>query len=487
MAEPKTPRWQHPNAIHRVATVLVPSSAQAAFPAENLKNPARGAALRTELGWTQKAGVRDKIDVIEGGVARVATLTPGTWATGAERAAQVTLDLNAMPGKVNTYFSGYSPTLKKFSIQRSSGGAPVTLPWATGANAANSGGADLGFDLTTDDTGALFYESDRRCYQGLHVIDVDFGPAEIQLDVIVGELDRIDFRRAGITYVANISGRRYTAPGDLTTAIAEAMQAADPGGGYAASWNAGVDNNQRFRITASFAFDLLWKTGANAGGRSIGALLGFDVNADDLAATTHVADAPVYGWPLVQALIAADHNLGFQGRIRVKGFSLDQVLVGTDHIRMAYPVTPEACQTLRITVDDVTNADGFLELASLYVGPYLELSQSLEVGYEEDYDSLDVVVVADHGSISSDNRGEPRRLNGSIGLLPRAERAALLALGRDLGLGHPFFFTGDPRNDPRGSTFYAVLREPIRTTHGPGDGDPPERWRARISLREDLP
>lgn len=77
-----------------------------------------------------------------------------------------------------TYDVTYSHSTGKFTI--SSGSTVLTLKWSTGANAANSIGAKLGFLVASDDTGALTYTSDNAL-----VLDAPYTPVYDSADSIV--------------------------------------------------------------------------------------------------------------------------------------------------------------------------------------------------------------------------------------------------------------------------------------------------------------
>lgn len=121
---------------------------------------------RSATGWTIVETFNDRIDFTEAG-ALVATLTPGTYATGALLAAEVQTQLNAAGG--NTYTCTYSGATNKFTITKTAGADPITLNWATGPNLARSVGVDMGYSVA-DDSGGGPYESDLTNYQSRHYV-----------------------------------------------------------------------------------------------------------------------------------------------------------------------------------------------------------------------------------------------------------------------------------------------------------------------------
>lgn len=96
------------------------------------------------------------IDFNEGGASLAATLNAGWYKDPHELADAVTSALNAVGADTKT--CTYSDTTGKYTIV--SDGATLELEWNTGANAANTAAAKLGFSAAADDTGALTYTGD---------------------------------------------------------------------------------------------------------------------------------------------------------------------------------------------------------------------------------------------------------------------------------------------------------------------------------------
>ena len=110
-------------------------------------------------GWLIVAGENDKLDITEGVTGdATATITAGNYATGALLATEIATRLN-VAATDNTWTCTYSSATGKFTIGHNNaqtGG----LEWLTGANAASSIGARLGYTVSADDTGAATYASD---------------------------------------------------------------------------------------------------------------------------------------------------------------------------------------------------------------------------------------------------------------------------------------------------------------------------------------
>jgi hypothetical protein len=168
-------RFLHTNLVSDPATLLSATGTQSGFPSSWIKDQLLSKAWRSPAGWTVVLGFNDKLDFTEAGVARVATLTAGTYSTGASMASAAQTAMNAAPGAVNTYTVTYDAGTKKFTIARATGAAAVVLKCAVGAtNFASSTYLDLGF-LNTDRSGASSYVADIAVYQSRHAIFLDLG------------------------------------------------------------------------------------------------------------------------------------------------------------------------------------------------------------------------------------------------------------------------------------------------------------------------
>jgi len=96
------------------------------------------------------------IDFNEGGSSLATSVAVKTYKDPHELAAAIQTALNAVATAAITCV--YQDADGKFTI--TSDGATFELEWATGTNTATSIGATLGFDVGSDDTGALTYTSD---------------------------------------------------------------------------------------------------------------------------------------------------------------------------------------------------------------------------------------------------------------------------------------------------------------------------------------
>lgn len=154
-------------------TFVFVSSEQLQHPKTFLIDPLRSKRWRSDLGWNINSELNNKIDFSEGGPTLTATLTSGSYATGALLAAEIKIQLDAIGAL--TYTVTYSGVTNKFTIAAS---GVFELRWFTGPNATSfSAGIDIGFDISADDTGAASYLADFASYHSREWIKYDLQTA----------------------------------------------------------------------------------------------------------------------------------------------------------------------------------------------------------------------------------------------------------------------------------------------------------------------
>jgi hypothetical protein len=177
---PGIPRLCLPNRVAAASAVLTASDAQAAAPVAWLKDQLRSKSWRSAPGWTIVAGFNDKIDFNRGGV-KVATLTAGTYATGADLAAHIVARLEAADA-TPVWACAYSTSTFKFTV---SSDLAFTLLWGSGANTGTACHKELGFAVS--DTGSATSQVGANAvYQSRHWLKADFGSAlAVQVGIVV--------------------------------------------------------------------------------------------------------------------------------------------------------------------------------------------------------------------------------------------------------------------------------------------------------------
>lgn len=194
------------NVTNRVAaatSALSASGAQAAAPVAWLKDQLRSKTWRSPLGWTIVAGFNDKIDFNRGGV-KAATVTPGTYATGAALATAIVNALEASDA-TPVWACTYSTSTFKFTV---SSDLSFTLLWGSGTNTGTACHKELGFAVS--DTGSATSQIGANAvYQSRHWLKADFASA---LSVQVGIVVNHNAGTAGIFTLQGNASDAWTSP-----------------------------------------------------------------------------------------------------------------------------------------------------------------------------------------------------------------------------------------------------------------------------------
>lgn len=173
-------RWLYDTALDDAS--LFASSTDSAYPLAWIRDQIRSRAWRSAAGWTIVAGWNDRIDYTRSG-AKVATITPGTYATGALLAAAVVAALEAADA-TPVWACSYSAGV--FTI---SSDIAFTTQWLTGPNVARSIGLDLGFAAADGGSGTS-HVGGTAVYQSRQYIAADFGAAKTATAAAVANCGR---------------------------------------------------------------------------------------------------------------------------------------------------------------------------------------------------------------------------------------------------------------------------------------------------------
>ncbi len=189
------------------------------------------------------------------------------------------------PNNVN-YIVSYDYTSGKFMIKGSSAAIKgFNLLWKTGDNSDKNAGTLLGFDTSKDDS-VSFSESDK----GVINIVIDGSDNKINFKEVVPG----DNGESESDLTASVKQKTYTSYADLAHEVEKALETESRRNGnkidYSVSWDSFT---KKFSIkengTSLDEFDLQWHSGADAPlsqggtGQSIGSILGFDGDSDDVA------------------------------------------------------------------------------------------------------------------------------------------------------------------------------------------------------------
>ena len=164
------------NAIMDSLNSLVPSSEEPTLPASFLADQLRQKPWRTKPGYTVVVGFNDRIDFTRDG-AKVATITPGTYATGAAYTVAVQAAFNAADPTHTFWVCDYNISLPYRVRIYDSTGAPHVLNWATGPNRDRGAGIDLGFIVTIDSTNVNYHMGESVTHQSRHFVTIHRSPS----------------------------------------------------------------------------------------------------------------------------------------------------------------------------------------------------------------------------------------------------------------------------------------------------------------------
>jgi len=266
--------------------------------------------------------------------------------------------------------------------------------------------------------------------------------------------NKIDFDEGGAELTATLTASTYDAD-TLATEIKTQMDAAG-GLTYTVSYS---DSTNKFTISAGANFTLKWSTGTNASD-SVADTIGFATAADDSGASTYTADEirihhteainiDLGSAQTVHAAMVRGHN--FQSTATVKfQYSDDDftTVAGSwtftiqDDI-LAYQSTAGVTYRYwRITIQDVDNSDGYVEMGRIFLGPRFEPTRTfLE---EMRYDPADPSIVnqSEDGQISSIQLGHYWTKNYSF-IMESADKANFDTMFASPGTSKGLFITED--------------------------------------------
>ena len=198
------PRLLVMNRVQATTTALTASSVLGSAPVAWLKDQLRSKTWRSALGWTIVAGFNDKIDFNRGGV-KAATITAGTYATGALLSAAIVTALEAADA-TPVWACAYSGSTFKFTI---SSDLAFTLLWASGTNTGTACHKELGFGTIADTGSATSHVGANAVYTSRHWVKADLVTAA---EVLGGIVVNHNAGAAGIFTLQGNATDAWTAP-----------------------------------------------------------------------------------------------------------------------------------------------------------------------------------------------------------------------------------------------------------------------------------
>jgi len=183
----------------------------------------------------------------------------------------------------------------------------------------------------------------------------------------------------------------------------------------------------------------------------------------------------------IKALVLYDHNLTSAATILLEGddaatFDSDagspqfseSVTWVTEKI-LHYLSSASTRRYWRISITDVLNSDGYIEIGELYLGSYVELSRYFANGFSEDTEFVMESNETPYGVKRQRYYNSRMRFSFDFKLMAAADVTALRALiaavaDRTTGVFNPFFFNKD---DSTPSDFYMVRLDDLTVRHRP--------------------
>jgi len=244
-------------------------------------------------------------------------------------------------------------------------------------------------------------------YRSRYGIGSGWGHFYIDVDT-----NKIDFNEGSgeLTAVVSIgSFDAYT----LATAIQNALNSAGTLT-YTVSYS---DTTNKFTISASGTFSLLWKTGTNSA-QTIGGRIGFDVSADDTGQSSYVADSPrihTYVMPkftlssAISSTCCVIFGLNLTSSYQIFSFerwtgsswlTIGNFLYDASKGKAIIFYDSISSESYRIVVRDWENPDGYAEIGAVLLGDYVRLSKLYDYGYTGAIEDMSTKEYSKEGYVS---------------------------------------------------------------------------------------
>jgi len=224
--------------------------------------------------------------------------------------------------------------------------------------------------------------------------------------------NKIDFNEGSGELTATISTGAYSAS-SLATAIQNALNSVGSLT-YTVSYS---DTTNKFTISASGTFSLLWKTGTNSA-QTIGKHIGFDISADDTGQSSYVADsirihnlvAPRFTLSsAVSSTCCVVFGLNLTSSYQILQLerytgsawsSIGNFLYDSSKGKAIVFYDSVSSDKYRITIRDWENPDGYVEVGTILLGDYIRLSKLYDYGYTGTVEDMSTKEYSKEGYVS---------------------------------------------------------------------------------------
>lgn len=284
--------------------------------------------------------------------------------------------------------------------------------------------------------------------------------------------NKIDFNDGSVR-VATLTANAYDAS-SLAAEIASKMTAAG-GQTYTCTYS---DSTNKFTISASSTFSLLWSTGANKA-NSVGTHIGYDMTQDDTGSNSYTADylrihnaagfqVDSFDGSAVQTSGCVLLGLNVTSSYQI--FRLDKWVtsvwstVGSFTYNSTAKVacifyTPTSATKYRVVIRDWTNANKYIKIGVPVLGEYQELSRGYEYGATIRLDDTSQRQYSKGGYLNI-SVGYEHVVESVVYELMSADEAKIDTVWSNVMRRYPFVFIRDSAN-PSTTLKYALLQSAV--------------------------
>lgn len=322
--------------------------------------------------------------------------------------------------------------------------------------------------------------------------------------------DKVIFQEQGDELVASIQTGNFPSGALAATAVQNAMNTAAEDNTYAVTYNVGTVGFN-FAKTAGpddFLLDFSSEYLRASCHRSLGyddqVLNGADdydadrvamrseeyilVDVGDIENRDEFTFAGVAGTNATAQLIEViAGNPGMSSNVPWTDPQFRQFLLDVDGERhVAFFESPQDWDLWALIFHDVENPDAFADCGHAFVGPVLEPTRGIQVGYGESEPDPSLITISESGAVHQDKRPPRRAFSVAWDLLPRAQKELMRAFAIEVQKGGHFWLAMDPQNFPAPETMYGVMTEDMAFQHHVSSGSPPDGFDVSLAFAEEV-
>ena len=282
--------------------------------------------------------------------------------------------------------------------------------------------------------------------------------------------NKINFHEGGGELTGTLTFGWYSAD-TLCTEIKDAM---DDAAGSAETYTVEyLEGTNKFKISATGAFTILWQTGTNSA-TSVGTIIGFDVTANNTGADNYTADyvrthseeivsCDFGGIKDIYGVMIRGHNFSSSAIVRVE-FSIDNFATASesidfimqDNILVLEWDIPKTYQDCRIWIRDWENPDLYVAMGVPYMGGQFQPETNFMGDGSIDRQDPSNVLPSENGQESSIQLDHFNVWAYTFHVKGLTEKGYFDALFDAMGNSKAFFYCEDP-DLPLTTTKYVAI------------------------------